>query len=138
MPDNLTQEENKKLMALVEKKMLSYSEMLKMVNNPDAKSVFPFPFAVSAGEDFVVNGMAFVGLEGKIVPIFAKIVDADNILFYPSKTLTAAMEKEVAEEEKAKTESQVASEATYTSVNFPELLRARFTKPCSFPILYCK
>ena len=112
MPDNLTQEENKKLMALVEKKMLSYSEMMKMVNNADRKCVFPFPFAVSAGENFVVNAMAFVSIEGKIVPIFAKIVDADNIVFYPSKKLTAAMEKEVAEEEKAKAESQVAPEAT--------------------------
>jgi hypothetical protein len=111
MPDNLTQEENKKLMALVEKKMLSYSEMMKKVNDPDRKSVFPFPFAVSAGEDFVVNAMAFVSIEGKIVPIFAKIVDADNIVFYPSKKLTAAMEKEVEEEEKAKAESQVAPEA---------------------------
>lgn len=112
MPENLTEEENKKVMSLVEKKMLSYSEMLKMMNNREAKSVFPFPFAVSAGEDFVVNAMAFVSLEGKIVPIFAKIVDADNILFYPSKTLTAAMEKEVEEEEKAKAEAQVAPEAT--------------------------
>lgn len=112
MPDNLTQEENKKLMALVEKKMLSYSEMMKMVNDPDRKSVFPFPFAVSAGEDFVVNAMAFVSVENRIVPIFAKIVDADNVVFYPSKKLTAAMEKEVAEEEKDKAESQVAPEAT--------------------------
>lgn len=111
MPDNLTQEENKKLMALVEKKLLSYSEMLKMVNDPDRKSVFPFPFAVSAGENFVVNAMAFASIEGKIVPIFAKIVDADNIVFYPSKKLTAAMEKEVEEEEKARAEAQVAPEA---------------------------
>lgn len=110
MPDNLTQEENKKLMALVEKKMLSYSEMMKMMKDPDRKSVFPFPFAVSAGKDFVVNAMAFVSIEGKIVPIFAKIVDADNIVFYPSKVLTDAMEKEVAEEEKAKAESQVEQE----------------------------
>lgn len=113
MPDNLTQEENKKLMALVEKKMLSYSEMMKMVNNPDRKSVFPFPFSipVNGDKEFVVNAMAFVSVEGKIIPVFAKIVDADNIVFYPSKKLTAAMEKEVAEEEKAKAEAQVAPEA---------------------------
>ena len=111
MPDNLTQKENKKLMALVEKKMLSYNEMRNMMNDPDRKCVFPFPFAVSAGENFVVNAMAFVSIEGKIVPIFAKIADPDNIVFYPSKKLTAAMEKEVEEEEKAKAESQVAPEA---------------------------
>lgn len=113
MPDNLTQEENKKLMALVEKKMLSYNRMMKMVKDPDRKSVFPFPFPLTVGEDkdFVVNAMAFVTVEGKIIPIFAKIVDADNIVFYPPKKLTAAMEKEVAEEEKAKAESQVAPEA---------------------------
>lgn len=114
MPDNLTQEENKRLMALVEKKMLSYSEMMKSVSDPDRKSVFPFPFALTVGEDkdFVVNAMAFVTVEGKIIPVFAKIVDEDNIVFYPSKKLTSALEKEVAEEEKAKAESQVAQEAS--------------------------
>ena len=113
MPDNLTQDENEKLMALVEKKMLSYTEMMKTVNQPDRKCVFPFPFALPVGgdKDFIVNAMAFVTVEGKIIPVFAKIVDADNIVFYPSKKLTAAMEKEVAEEEKAKAEAQVAPEA---------------------------
>lgn len=117
MPDNLTQEENKKLMALVEKKMLSYSEMMKRVDDPDRKSVFPFPFALTVGEDksFVVNAMAFVTVENKIIPVFAKIVDEDNIVFYPSKKLTAALENEVAEEEKAKEEAQVAQEATQST-----------------------
>lgn len=114
MPDNLTQEENNRLMSLVEKKMLSYSEMMKSVSDPDRKSVFPFPFALTVGEDksFVVNAMAFVTVDGKIIPVFAKIVDEDTIVFYPSKKLTAALEKEVADEEKAKAESQVAPEAT--------------------------
>jgi hypothetical protein len=112
MPDNLTQEENNKLMALVEKKMLSYREMMKSVSDPDRKSVFPFPFALTVGEDksFVVNAMAFVTVENKIIPVFAKIVDEDTIVFYPSKRLTAALEKEVAEGEKAKAEALVAPE----------------------------
>lgn len=114
MPHNLTQEENKKLMALVEKKMLSYREMLKMVNDPDLKSVFPLPFPLTLGEDkdFVVNAMAFVGVKNGIIPVFANIIDFDNVIFYPSKDLTAAMEKEVEEEENPKAESQVAPEAT--------------------------
>lgn len=99
-------------MSLVEKKMLSYREMMRSVNDPDRKSVFPFPFALTVGEDksFVVNAMAFVTVENKIIPVFAKIVDEDNIVFYPSKKLTAALEKEVAEEEKAKAEALVAPE----------------------------
>lgn len=113
MPDNLTQEENNKLMTLVGNKLLSYSDMVKRTSDPDRKAVFPFPFALTVGEDkdFVVNAMAFVSVDGRSIPIFAKILDDDNIVFYPSKKLTAAIEKEVADEEKAKAESQVAPEA---------------------------